>query len=117
MLNAGESIESLLGSDCKEPIFMVNPLFLHFCLWFLYSDQKYFIFNNREKVCESLAQYCRKRCGLLDTVLQDTVLHDYLKSYLAIDIETAVMKNDRLSLKFFKDVLKRVHSLEVQSVA
>ena len=42
MLNAGESIESLLGSECKEPIFMMNSLFLHFRLWFLYSDQKYF---------------------------------------------------------------------------
>ena len=34
-LSEGESIDSLLGADCLSPIFMVNPLFLEFCLSFL----------------------------------------------------------------------------------
>ena len=45
MLSEGESIESLLSSDSKEPIFLTNPLFLHFCLWFLCSGQKYCTFK------------------------------------------------------------------------
>ena len=36
-LNEGETVPNLLGSNQKS-IFFTNPLFLHFCLWFLYSD-------------------------------------------------------------------------------
>ena len=42
MLDGDESIETLLDGDCRKPIFMEKPLFLHFCLWFLCSDQEYF---------------------------------------------------------------------------
>ena len=114
MLNTGESIESFLGSDCKEPILVMNPLFLHFCLWFLYSDQEYFTINNSEKVCESLAQYCRERCGLLDRPRRHCFIYNIVKSYQATDIEGAVRKNDTLYLKFFKDVLQTVKVLIVK---
>ena len=40
-LNEGKTVPNLLGSN-KKSIFFTNPLFLHFCLWFLYSDQEYF---------------------------------------------------------------------------
>ena len=108
MMNQGESIESLLGYDCKEPIFMMNPLFLYFCLWFLYSDQKYFTFDNSIIVSEILTRYCRDRCGLLDTIIQDTVFLDIVKSYPAINIEGAVRKNDTFNLKFFKILLQTI---------
>ena len=34
-LDDGKSIDDILGSECKEPIFMTNPLVLKFCLWLL----------------------------------------------------------------------------------
>ena len=34
-LYEGQSLDDILGADCKEPIFMMNPLVLSFCLWFL----------------------------------------------------------------------------------
>ena len=55
MLNAGESIESLLGSDCEEPIFMMNPLFLQFILWLLYNE--WFPFCSKDKVIDLLQRY------------------------------------------------------------
>ena len=110
MLNAGVSVESLLGSDCKEPLFMMNHLFLHFCLWFLYSKEKYFTLENRDKISESLISYCRKQLG--SVVRLETVT----KSYPAFDIEGAVGKNDTLGLKFFKDVLQTVKVLIVKLV-
>ena len=58
MVNGGVSIENLLGSDCKEPIFMMNHLFLHFCLWFMYSARRYFDLQNVERVSDSLTSYC-----------------------------------------------------------
>ena len=108
MLNAGENIKSLLGPDCKEPIFMMNPLFFHFCLWFLCSDQKYFTFENRNQVTQSLIHYCREHVGL--SVLQDTVV----KSFLAIEV--AMRKNDTLSSKFLQEVLPSVNALIVKSI-
>ena len=102
MLNDGESLESLLGSDCKEPIFMMNPLFLHFCLWFLYSDQKYFSLDNKDQVSDCLVSYCLER---LDSVRLD--LGKLVISYPAIDIEEAWKKKDWWSLTFFENVLEK----------
>ena len=108
MLNAGESIESLLGSDCKEPIFMVNPLFLHFCLWLLYSYQTYFHIENKGQVSKTLIDHSRKQLG---SVVR---LETLAKSYPAI--EGAVGKNDTLNLKFCKGVLQTVKVLTVKFV-
>ena len=38
-LTLGESITNMVALDDQSPVFMVNPLFLHFCLWFLLSNQ------------------------------------------------------------------------------
>ena len=95
MFNTGESIESLLGSDCKEPIFMINPLFLHFCIWFLFSDQRYFTFRNKGQVCKHLVNYFWKINSPLHLNLPKLI-----NSYPAIDNE-----NDLLSVKFCCDIL------------
>ena len=34
-LSEGKSVGDILDSYWKDPIFMMNPLFLRFCLWFL----------------------------------------------------------------------------------
>ena len=39
MLNVRETIEDLPHIDCDWPIFMMDPLFLYFCLYFLYDKQ------------------------------------------------------------------------------
>ena len=37
-LDDGKSVDDILGSDCEEPIFMVNPLVMRFCLWLLTTE-------------------------------------------------------------------------------
>ena len=55
MLNKGENIESLLAVDIvpscsKKPIFLRNPLFLRFCLWFLMTPDEAFSLR-KKKMC------------------------------------------------------------------
>ena len=38
LLDGGRNITSLLGSYCRKPIFLMNPMFLHFCLLFSPHD-------------------------------------------------------------------------------
>ena len=57
MLDKGEKIRSLLGDNCNKPIFLMNPLFLQFCLWFLHDAQIYFNFENRHKVHQCLVYF------------------------------------------------------------
>ena len=104
--------EELCGT---EPIFMRNPLFLHFCLWFLYSNQTYFPFTNEQQqhARQSLTKYTRQCIERFDLMLPKIV-----ESFPAINIEAACSKNDQLSLKFFSEILeqyKAVNALVVES--
>ena len=46
-LTEGEKIKNLVNMNDRNTIrFMVDPLFLHFCLWFLFSDQKEMSLSN-----------------------------------------------------------------------
>ena len=61
MLSKGESVESLLGVHCSKPIFTVNPLFLHFCLW-LARSSPYF------QVIDSPTAYKKLRAFVLSRI-------------------------------------------------
>ena len=54
----GKSVDDILGSDCEKPIFMVNPLVLKFCLWFLSS--KDFDFPQRDECYDKSTSYAAK---------------------------------------------------------
>ena len=56
-LDEGQSVESLLGSDCKKPILLMNQLFLHSCLWLVMSDQLFFDLENAECVYNQLLNF------------------------------------------------------------
>ena len=47
--------EDILGSNCEEPIFMMNPLVWSFCLWFLSSPV--FEFPHRDECYDKLTSY------------------------------------------------------------
>ena len=59
-LAEGKSVESLLGSFSKKPIFLMNPLFLHFCLWLLQSGESYLEISNTRQVYEHLLNCARE---------------------------------------------------------
>ena len=102
------SISQLHGSNCEEPKFMMNALFLLFCLWFLYSDQRYFTFVRRDQICDSLTAFCFEKVSPFDLFLRDIA-----DSYPAFDIERAVTNNDTLALKFFHEVLLKCTEMKV----
>ena len=55
-LASGEEITAMVALDSESPVFMVNPLFLHFCLWFLSENQTDFLLRNRRALEKS---WCR----------------------------------------------------------
>ena len=56
-LDDGKSIDEILGSDCEEPIFMVNPLVMKFCLWLLTTRE---FFSSPRIVYDKLVTYAAK---------------------------------------------------------
>ena len=60
-LNEGESIEDILGADDQTPIFLTNPLFLQFCLWFLQKSGEMFSFLRKQELYQSLVVYAAQK--------------------------------------------------------
>ena len=109
MLAQGELLESLLGADSK-PIFMTNPLFLQFCLWFC-ADQDYFHFGNKDDVYQCLKSRCLK--SMRQSVLNIALI---ARKYPALDIQTAYNK-DKLWLKFLGEILVDCDTTSILAVS
>ena len=106
-LDKGDNVESLVGNDCSDPICLMRPLFLHFCLWFLDSDQKYFTFDNKQNSRNSLITFCAQRIAFFELVLPKIA-----RLFPAMNIETACRKNDKLSLTFFKEIFQHSEGIK-----
>ena len=106
-LSEGKSLDDILGLNCENPIFMVNPLVLRFCLWF--QSQKLFNFpqNNYLK----LVLFAAKR---IDFRLLDTTIVE--KKYPAMNVSDPLLKTDTLKLKFLKDVLEKCHCVSALNI-
>ena len=106
MLNRGQELESLLGSEAK-PIFMTNPLFLKFCLWFC-SDQRFVHFEEREEVLQCL----RNRC--LELMLSPVLDTNHLAhEYPAIDFRAAHSLKDIHWMEFLKGILLNCNTTSI----
>ena len=103
-LNDGKSVADILGSDCEKPIFMVNPLVLIFCLWFL--SKEYFKFS--EKIYDKLTSFVAKR---IDRYTLD--LDNIEDIFPAISIRNSKHDNNELLLKFFGCVFKKCVKIRV----
>ena len=108
MLDQGELLESLLDAS-RKPIFMTNPLFLRFCLWFC-TDQDYFNFGSKDDVYGCLKGRCLK--SVQHSILDIEQIAD---EYAALDI-TAACNRDKLWLKFLGDILADCDSTSVLAV-
>ena len=108
MLDVDREIEDLLrGGTRRAPIYLVNPLFLHFCVWLVYSDQTDFKFENKENIRLSLAKYAAQHISAYLNMLK-------IEGKLpAFDIGNAHDRKDRLGLMFFQDVLKNCEKMKV----
>ena len=96
MLNKGKTVQYLVGSDCVKPIFLTNPLFLQFCLWFLWDDQTYFNFEKRHTVYKCLIQFSLNlmNCRQLD-----------MTPYPVFHISSADITWGKLGVRFLVDIL------------
>ena len=92
----GKSVDEILGSDCKNPIFMVNPLVLRFFLWFLSAPD--FDFLQKDECYDKLTSYVAKR---IDSKVFDT--EEIRLRYPAIDM----LSPPAFSTQFFRDVLDK----------
>ena len=98
MLDSGKSVDI----DDEKLIVMKNPLFLHFCLWFLPSGQKYFTFKNTDEIYNILI------CCFYKRILSfELALSELARTYPAFDIESVFDKKDKLTLNFFQEILAK----------
>ena len=88
-LNEGQSMESLLGADCTYPIFMINPLFFHFCTWLIFSSKGIFQFEILRSALESM------KLSVLKLINISQLDVGYVaRLYPAIDIAQAYRRED-----------------------
>ena len=94
----GKSVDDILGLDSEEPIFMVNPLVLRFCLWLLTQN----CFTFQQNIYQKLVLFAAKRIDfhILNTGVVERV-------YPAMNISDPLLHKDSLKLKFLKNVLQK----------
>ena len=99
-LNEGISIENLLGADSTKPIFMVNPLFLHFCTWLIFSSKEIFQFEILTEALESMKLSASKLINFSQLDISSLA-----RLFPAIDIDRAYHREDTSNLSFFRELL------------
>ena len=104
----GKDIDGLLGTSRKDPIFMKNPLFLHFMFWFLSEKRKtdYFPLGNTDKACEILDSYIYNKIFRLLGSTQLT------QEFPAIDFQRAFDSKDNINIEHFKRMLERFKNIK-----
>ena len=105
-LGEGESVESLLGFSQKS-IFFTNPFFLHFCLWFLYSDQKHLVLSDKNTIREKLRNY------VLERFKSELILSDIAAFYPILDAREVWKNKDKGLLSFLEDILSHYCSNKI----
>ena len=98
-LHKGSQIETVLGTDEKNLIFMKNPLFLQFCLWFLCDSKKYFDFHRGQDIYIYLRDFCVNRVNGVDLDIPHI-----RRTYAALDVKAAHDRNHQLRLNFLRDI-------------
>ena len=101
MLNQKRSIISLLGDAGGRPLFMTDPLFLKFCLWFLRGKQKYTTFRNSSIIYTNLKIFCVRSIKSLQLDLPEIS-----ETYPALDVTAASASKDELHIKLIADIFK-----------
>ena len=99
MLDAGQSVEDLLGSNSTQPVLFMNHLFLYFCLSMVNTDS-ILPLSNRQAIYHSLCEYS---LSYIDHVQLD--LTDISVLYPTLNFNAAVKNNNELVSKFLHDIL------------
>lgn len=100
MLSEGKPVRTLLGKYSEDPIFMTNPMFLHFCLWLIYESSPLLSFDEIGSVFEALQSFILEKVDVVQLDL-DTIRG----RYHAINIQHPA--ND-LCRRFYAELLKKM---------
>ena len=100
---SGQRIESLLGENCTKPVFMMNPLFLHFCLWLIGNKKEYMPIGEKNSAFKPLAEFCFKLVAKNVTYFP-RIVH----FYPAIDIVDSYRKDNKTLLPLFDKILVKI---------
>ena len=95
-----EDLAEIRLEDSPIPVFLVNPLFLYFCLALL-SDQNFVTVPNKAASTQKLKVFALNKIDLAQLDFQDIA-----SLYPALDITTSHLREDDLALDFFLDILK-----------
>ena len=102
LADEGADFTSVNFTTAKIPIFLTDPLFLKFCLWFLNSNDKHKNLKNASKVYEYLTDEC---VNVMNYSHLET--KHIARKYPALDISSALETNDQLRLNFCRDILAK----------
>ena len=107
MLSKGKGINNLLKEHMEQPPFMTEPLFLHFCLWFLHETQRYIQIDGKKAILVTLVQLCAER-------IHSSCLHspNIARYYPALDFVSAERNNDKLLSAFYAKIFKLLRNVK-----
>ena len=102
----GQSVHDIFGPSYSKSIFMINPLFMSFCLWFLSSN--HFDLPMREKSYDQLVSYAAEQ-------MDGKEINDQRIRFRfpAVDFQSS----NKLKLKFFREAImkcERVSTIKLQ---
>ena len=63
MLSNKTTLDTLFDGNKTKPIFMTDPLFLDFCLWFLCEKNSYIPIYGKDAILKTLAEFCAQNLG------------------------------------------------------
>ena len=103
ILDDGSSVESLLGTDCQRPVFMVNSMFLYFCLSLL-TDEHFLPLKNAKNIGIRLQNYILERIDCVQLELSCV-----REVYPALNVSS---DSDEMVLKFLLQTLSRCQNVK-----
>ena len=106
MLDEGQTVHGLLGSDCEEPIFLFDQLFLYFCLSLLKNPSSLRM-SNTNRIEEKLQLFVVDKADNYQLDLTDLV-----EMYPALKVALAKTEADALVDQFLVDVLRRCRNVK-----
>ena len=103
LLDDGSTVESLLGADCQRPVFMVNSMFLYFCLSLL-GDEHFLPLKNAQNVGVRLQNYILERVDCVQLELSSVA-----KVYSALNVS---LDNDEMVLEFLLQTVSHCQNVK-----
>ena len=99
----------LLDLESKEHIVLKNPLFLHFCFWFLSDrrNQEYFSAADMKTACRDLHTYVHK--GIQRKVLN---LRHIATTFPAVTVLGSLHSNDEINVEHFGRILEMLDKVQ-----